>query len=710
MTLKEEESVVQAFIKMWKDLTKTGDKLNASQMDAAQKMMKHATDMLSNTKTQKASITMGNKKLKFDEKELVVREKLKKADEHLVKLRHALNIEQEREHGDQVRRNINLRNNMDSFNDKFNMLKKSLTGGFGFQAAMDKSVKNMGSMTRVFQEQKHAGNAFKKATKEAAEALRKLQIAFLTGDKADIQEATTEYEAKKEREAKTKDTFEHTTKDAKKAGVMGKFKGVFERFDKISEFLGKKAVPIGIGMGVAGVLMSVIVKAFSASPLFAQMMKMMKFMVTLILMPIGTFFGALLRPILILLLRKFIVPFYSTWMPVLMKVGGQVGKWLTAWGFGGEKEKRTDAWGDEYDANFDTNPWYLMTTEEFLEAISNAGKGDPSAAQNPYNQFWDRQKWQQWEDMKSQAMTQHTATYTGENGSESDEENKLDDIKEETERTNSLLTVTNSIIGSGNTSTPGDEDGVIQSNADFIAQTAAEHGLGEAEFIGDNIQPNEHAWGRGDELPEYVNPVTAPEEAGELSDFHDQLYKDAINQHTLGDQEDIFQESRNVGGIIADVVPKVMTQEMTNFAAYGNLNPDGTPKTEKGGDIHDAGISMTQAEIDKLNAGYQGYGGLSSTVLEGSGGRSSQSVMDNYNAYLAGVVPAADGFNGMVNSPTMFLAGESGSEHVSITPNGGSGGITVNIQNMNGSDNDLRKLKQTILEVIQQSSANRGRL
>ena len=95
-------------------------------------------------------------------------------------------------------------------------------------------------------------------------------------------------------------------------------------------------------------------------------------------------------------------------------------------------------------------------------------------------------------------------------------------------------------------------------------------------------------------------------------------------------------------------------------------------------------------------------------------GRSSQSVMDNYNAYLAGVVPAANGFNGMVNSPTMFLAGEAGSEHVSITPSGQGGGsgaiVTVNIQNMNGSDNDLRKLKQTILEVIQQSSANRGRL
>ena len=36
-------------------------------------------------------------------------------------------------------------------------------------------------------------------------------------------------------------------------------------------------------------------------------------------------------------------------------------------------------------------------------------------------------------------------------------------------------------------------------------------------------------------------------------------------------------------------------------------------------------------------------------------------------------IPAADGFNGMVNKPTMFLAGEAGSEHVSITPSGGSG-------------------------------------
>ena len=77
-----------------------------------------------------------------------------------------------------------------------------------------------------------------------------------------------------------------------------------------------------------------------------------------------------------------------------------------------------------------------------------------------------------------------------------------------------------------------------------------------------------------------------------------------------------------------------------------------------------------------------------------------------------GLVKAANGFDGMVNSPTMFLAGEAGAEHVKVTPSGSGGGsnITVNIQNMNGSDNDLRKLKKTILEVMQESSSNRGRL
>ena len=50
-------------------------------------------------------------------------------------------------------------------------------------------------------------------------------------------------------------------------------------------------------------------------------------------------------------------------------------------------------------------------------------------------------------------------------------------------------------------------------------------------------------------------------------------------------------------------------------------------------------------------------------------------------------IAAANGFDGMVNSPTLFLTGEAGPEHVSVTPSGksgGSGSITI-IQNIRGS-------------------------
>ena len=115
-----------------------------------------------------------------------------------------------------------------------------------------------------------------------------------------------------------------------------------------------------------------------------------------------------------------------------------------------------------------------------------------------------------------------------------------------------------------------------------------------------------------------------------------------------------------------------------------------------------------------MNAGANVGAAMDKNASRGHTMGSSQAGSDILKAYWAsrGVTMAAEGFDGMVNKPTMFMAGEAGSEHVKVTPNGqgGGGNITVNIQNMNGSDDDLRKLKKTILEVIQQSANNRGRL
>lgn len=56
-------------------------------------------------------------------------------------------------------------------------------------------------------------------------------------------------------------------------------------------------------------------------------------------------------------------------------------------------------------------------------------------------------------------------------------------------------------------------------------------------------------------------------------------------------------------------------------------------------------------------------------------------------------IAAANGFDGMVNSPTMFLTGEAGPEHVSVSPGGkggGSGGnMVINIQGSLISEREL---------------------
>ena len=45
----------------------------------------------------------------------------------------------------------------------------------------------------------------------------------------------------------------------------------------------------------------------------------------MVLRPIGDFFGFVMRPIMIMLLRKFIIPWYSKMYPQMMKWGTDIG-------------------------------------------------------------------------------------------------------------------------------------------------------------------------------------------------------------------------------------------------------------------------------------------------------------------------------------------------------------------------------------------------
>mgnify|MGYP003637365818 CR=1 FL=1 len=112
---------------------------------------------------------------------------------------------------------------------------------------------------------------------------------------------------------------------SKTMGMFGKLDKIFEKsFGGDSKwnkmFMGKgKMAAAGIGLGAAGAGIGLGAKIIDSSPLMQQMLKLLNFGVMLILRPIGDFFGMLMRPILILLLRKFIIPFYQTVYPWFMK-------------------------------------------------------------------------------------------------------------------------------------------------------------------------------------------------------------------------------------------------------------------------------------------------------------------------------------------------------------------------------------------------------
>ena len=96
--------------------------------------------------------------------------------------------------------------------------------------------------------------------------------------------------------------------------------------------LGKNLAKLGIiATGVVGIL--ALTKKLTgmlvdSSPMLKQMLKLFNFSIMLIFRPIGDFIGFLLRPIMVMFLRKFIIPWYTTAMPVMTKVGSFVGEFI----------------------------------------------------------------------------------------------------------------------------------------------------------------------------------------------------------------------------------------------------------------------------------------------------------------------------------------------------------------------------------------------
>lgn len=125
-----------------------------------------------------------------------------------------------------------------------------------------------------------------------------------------------------------------------------------------------------------------------------------------------------------------------------------------------------------------------------------------------------------------------------------------------------------------------------------------------------------------------------------------------------------------------------------------------------------AGVnSIFGSLISAMNSAIRAYNSAASRLRQSSISMLSFSpgTFSPISSIATPAIKAATGFDGMVNRPTMFLAGEAGPEQVSITPNGGgrSGGSTL-IINVGGSVVTERKLAQIVDQYQKQNLKSRG--
>jgi len=118
------------------------------------------------------------------------------------------------------------------------------------------------------------------------------------------------------------------------SGLKGILGYIRKAWDKTAGAIFKKTGQMGmnklLGLGGATILGALVGKMIASSPLLQAMFKIMNTSLTLILRPIGDFFGSFLRPMSIYFLKEIAIPFFMK-NKKMMEMGEQWGR--TALGF-----------------------------------------------------------------------------------------------------------------------------------------------------------------------------------------------------------------------------------------------------------------------------------------------------------------------------------------------------------------------------------------
>jgi hypothetical protein len=538
---------------------------------------------------------------------------------------HKQNMERQAEYFENVKAMKLLSAELKGGTSSIQMFSSLMTKGIGVSTVFEKLIKHTDGFITTNEK-----------LRAAQEELAKLEEKYgSVGDKDGKGQDSRWADASKEDRSKAQD-------------LKGKTEG--KETDKLAdqlggakEFFGKHKMGMMIGAGSAGILLKVLKMAFDASPMFQQIQKLLKFGIMMILRPIGDFFGFIMRPIMILLLRKFIIPWYTKMYPQMMKWGTEIGTKLAAalgaLADGDVAGAFAALWGE---VDWGTVIWNaikavipILAVSDFIAGILGEGNGDG------FN-YMGREV-RKWFD---------------------------DGITAITPEWNKFWTETKKWFDDG-------IDGISDSWNKFWTGVYDwfTKGIGTISATFSDIWTSITTW--------FTNGIT------NTTVFWASIFYQIVGWFGAG-LTTITESFNSIWNSVYNWIDEGL-DEITNswssmFWVVYNWIKDGLAGV--GTSFMNIGSLIYGAVENMLNLDMNGNG----TIGMANGGQINEHIV------------------GVGKSGQMYEFGEKGSE--TVTPNNGGGqqGITINIQSMSGSQQDLSNLKQTILDVMQEANTRRGRI
>jgi hypothetical protein len=354
------ESMVQEYLDLLKQFSSTTKGVSGNLARLTKEISPMVVALSQANNAYKVQQLRGKQQASALQREFDLKTKLNKQTEDLVSLRARETKQIEEIHGEQVRRNIELRHTLEKTVNAFSQFQNAF-GGIGFKKVMGMGFKAWTDPVRAShqfkkEEAKLFDAEFEMAKigkssfgggKKLSTLMEEAEKAGYTSDKwikrqgfdqktqTDYIKARQDFSAQEREKFSTEQTMEKSPlytflREHKGLSSLLAMKGYTER---VAKWADENKGGIALSIISMGIFIGLLKKMFDASPMLGKMFSLFKVMFDLVLRPFGDMIGFFLLPILKVVMNA-VLPWFSRVYPILIKWGLDFGNALAKWDFG----------------------------------------------------------------------------------------------------------------------------------------------------------------------------------------------------------------------------------------------------------------------------------------------------------------------------------------------------------------------------------------